>query len=122
MRQPRNARLLQVERARAMRKDPTPAERTLWQALRGKQLGVRFKRQEPCGPFILDFACVAARLVIEVDGDQHAESAWDRERDAWLIERGWHIVRFSNHQVLTELENVLEAIASHVAHSPVAPT
>lgn len=67
--------------ARSMRRDPTPAEALLWVRLRHNQLGVRFRRQEPIGPYIVDFACAAARLIIELDGDSHDELARDLRRD-----------------------------------------
>ena len=101
-----------IERARSLRANMTDAELRLWHRLRGKQIGGhRFRRQVPIGPYIVDFACVKARLVIEVDGGQHAAGAYlDAERTAWLQSRGYKVMRFWNTQVLQEMDGVLEAI------------
>jgi very-short-patch-repair endonuclease len=98
--------------ARALRKNPTEAERRLWSRLRGRQLeGWRFRRQAPLGPYVVDFACLAARLVIEVDGGQHS---WRAERDAarssWLETNGFQVLRFWNNEVLASTDGVLETI------------
>ena len=75
--------------ARTMRTDSTKAQNLLWQALRNRQLeGLKFKRQVPLGGYILDFLCLEARLIVEVDGGQHAESARDAERDAYFESQG----------------------------------
>lgn len=105
--------------ARKLRTDQTGAEATLWQRLRRKQLlGVQFYRQKPLGPFIVDFYCPIARLVVEVDGGQHftAEGVVsDAERDACLGCMGLTVLRFSNLDVLAHMNDVLEEIARHVA-------
>src|SRR5207302_1132207 len=103
---------LAIEQARELRRDMTNAERKLWLRLRRKRLdGHRFRRQVPLGPFIVDFACLAARLVIEVDGGQHAEQVErDTARNAWLESRGFRVLRFWNFQVLQETESVMAAI------------
>ena len=92
----------------------TGAEERLWAALRGHRfVGVSFRRQVPIGPYIADFCCHAARLVIEVDGGQHGEAAGiehDHRRDAWLAEAGYRVMRFWNHEVSTETDAVLDAI------------
>ena len=76
-------------RARAMRAEPTDAERRLWYALRDRRMQtLKFRRQAPIGPYIVDFLCVAHRLVVEADGSQHAESKRDAARDAWLAREG----------------------------------
>ncbi len=108
--QMKNPRLLQ--HAKTLRKTMTDAERTLWYHLRGHRLqGQKFKRQKPLGPFIVDFVNLEHRLVIEVDGGQHADNAPDdRRRDAWLAAQGYRVLRFWNHQVLQELPAVLERI------------
>jgi very-short-patch-repair endonuclease len=99
------------ERARTLRKHLTKAERRLWQAMRSKQLGVRFLRQHPIGPYIADFFAFEKRLVIEVDGDTHAESeqvAYDRARDAYFESRGLRVRRYANSEILTNLDGVLK--------------
>ena len=81
----------------------------LWLHLRQKQLdGFRFRRQQPLGPYIVDFFCPAAKLIIEVDGGQHAQDS--PARTAWLQARGYRVIRFWNHEVLTNIEAVLSAI------------
>ena len=99
------------KRARQLRIDMTDAERRLWAALRGRRLsGYKFRRQHPLGPYILDFACIGHRLVIEADGGQHADSAGDARRTKWLERRGWCVLRFWNNEVLANSEGVQEAI------------
>ncbi|MBM3524995.1 MAG: endonuclease domain-containing protein [Alphaproteobacteria bacterium] len=96
--------------ARAARKVPTDAERRLWWRLRARQLGVKFRRQVPLGPYVVDFVCFEARLVVECDGGQHAESALDATRDAWFEREGYRVLRFWNHEVLRETDAVIERI------------
>ena len=100
------------ERARQLRGHQTEAEERLWFHLRAHRfMGLKFKRQKPMGRYILDFICYAPKLVIELDGGQHAEQvAADRERDAWLEAQGFRVLRFWNNQVLGETDAVLEAI------------
>jgi len=89
----------------------TDAERKLWLALRDRRLaGFKFRRQVPVGPFIVDFLCYHARLVIEVDGGQHAESTRDARRDQWLAANDFRVLRFWNNDVLTQTEVVLETV------------
>ena len=91
----------------------TPAEELLWQHLRGDQLdGWHFRRQHPVGRFIVDFFCAKAGLVIEVDGPIHQQQkAYDLERTQLLeIERGYRVIRFSNDEVLNDIESVLQRI------------
>ena len=101
------------ERARELRRDQTPAERELWARLRGKQLcGLKFRRQHPIGRCIVDFCCVASKLVIEVDGDSHAfQEEYDSARTAYLEERGYRVIRFTNQQVHRQLDDVLAEVA-----------
>lgn len=96
--------------ARELRLNPTEAEKLLWQALRGKQLGVKFRRQALVGPYILDFACLTQRIAVEVDGGQHADNESDKVRDDWLRSQGFRVLRFWNNQVLDELPSVLAKI------------
>jgi primosomal protein N' (replication factor Y) len=97
-------------RARRLRRDQTLAEHRLWQALRSDALGVAFRRQHPVPPYVVDFACVSARLIVEVDGGQHGADA-EAARDAALRAAGWHVMRFWNDEVLTNIEGVLARIA-----------
>jgi very-short-patch-repair endonuclease len=89
----------------------TDAERRLWSALRGRRLeGYKFRRQHPLGVYILDFACVEHRLVIEADGGQHADTQYDDRRSAWLESQGWRVIRFWNNDILANTAGVVEVI------------
>jgi very-short-patch-repair endonuclease len=102
--------------ARAMRKQPTPAEAVLWRELRGNALGVRFRRQHPVGRFILDFWCPAARLVIEVDGDIHdLRTERDAARTEMLVAFDYYEIRFRNEDVLNHLSDVIARIRAEVS-------
>ena len=111
------------ERARQLRKDMTDAERALWARLRRRQvLGHKFRRQQPLGPFIVDFVCLERKLVIEVDGGQHADQQQDdARRTGWLEDQGFVVLRFWNHEVLAEPEAVIQAIADALAPPPAPP-
>lgn len=100
------------QRSRVLRGQPTDAERLLWQRLRGRQMsGHRFRRQHPLGRYIVDFACLEAGLIVEVDGGQHlTDEARDQVRTEWLAARGFRVLRFWNHEVLTQIDGVAEAI------------
>lgn len=100
-------------RARALRANLTPAERRLWQALRRQQVAdARFRRQVPIGPYIADFCCLKHRLVIEIDGGQHARrTTADERRSQWLESQGFTVIRFWNNEVLRNLEGVLVSIS-----------
>ncbi len=99
---------------RKFRGDPTEAETRLWSRLRRKQLdGHRFRRQVPLGPYVVDFLCLSARLVVELDGGQHAsEGIRDARRTAWLESQGFRVARFWNHDVLGNTDAVVEAISN----------
>ncbi len=103
-----------IARARQLRHDSTPAERKLWWSLRGAALdGFKFRRQQRIGLFFGDFVCQSARLVIEVDGDTHAgpdAEAKDARRTAFLEREGYRVIRFTNADVMGNLEGVAEAI------------
>lgn len=94
----------------------TNVERLLWQRLRDRQLGgYKFRRQHPIGPFFVDFVCLEKKLVIEVDGGQHAKNVEaDVKRSYYLKERGYRVLRFWNNEVLEESESVLSVILSSV--------
>jgi very-short-patch-repair endonuclease len=99
--------------ARAMRREPTDAERELWYALRDRRLqSVKFRRQAPVGPYIADFLCVRHKLVVEADGSQHGESVRDGARDVWFARNGYRVLRFWNREILTARESVLATIAA----------
>jgi very-short-patch-repair endonuclease len=98
--------------AAQLRKDATDAERLLWGSLRGRRLaGRKFRFQATIGPFVVDFLCIEARLVVEVDGSQHSAQA-DAVRTRFLQSQGYRILRFWNNEVLESLEGVLEVIHS----------
>lgn len=93
--------------AKAMRSAMTDAELKLWNELRAHRLmGLSFRRQVPIGPYIVDFACSARQIVVEVDGSQHAEPDRDKARDAFLASSGWTILRFWNDDILRDIDNV----------------
>lgn len=102
-------------RARQLRKDPTDAERLLWQKLRFWQVdGFKFRRRQPLGNYIVDFVCLEKRFIVEVDGGQHAECMdYDRQRDAWLHDQGFVVLRFWNHDVLKNTDGVVERICKN---------
>lgn len=104
-----------IKTAKVLRKNMTYAEKKLWQGLRSDQLGVKFTRQYPYQHFVLDFVCLEKRLVIEVDGGQHAEmQAYDMHRTEVLKKAGFTVLRFWNNQVLNETSAVMEDIWRHV--------
>ncbi|HUI95351.1 MAG TPA: DUF559 domain-containing protein [Xanthobacteraceae bacterium] len=104
--------------ARRLRRDATGAERRPWYRLRARQIdGAKFVRQEPIGRFIVDFVCREQRLVVEVDGGQHATDPRDAARDRWLSDQGYRVLRFWNHDVLANTEGVLEAIAAALSQA-----
>jgi primosomal protein N' (replication factor Y) len=98
-------------RARTLRREQTNVERILWNALRSRQAEFKFRRQHPIPPYIADFACVEARLVIELDGGQHRR-AKDAVRDATLARMGWRVVRYWNLDVIEKLDGVLADIVA----------
>ena len=105
------------ERAKSMRSTQTEAEHRLWQILRAKRFaGFKFKRQLPIDHYIVDFACLGSRLIIEADGGQHAKNSHDERRDAYLISQGFRILRFWNNEIFDNedgaLTRILEALQS----------
>jgi very-short-patch-repair endonuclease len=83
-----------LARAQSLRRELTDAERKLWSAMRNRQLhGAKFRRQQPIGPFIVDFVCQERRLIVEVDGGQHADSITDDRRTAFLESKGYRLLR-----------------------------
>ena len=109
----RGANVKSTELARRLRHQSTNAELKLWNRLRARSIdGCKFVRQEPIGPYIVDFVCRTRRLVIEVDGGQHATDKRDAVRDQWLAEHGYRVLRFWNNDVLGNIDGVLETIAT----------
>ena len=105
-----------TSRARAMRHEPTEAEKQLWKLLRNRQLvGLKFRRQFVIGNYIADFACMERRLIVEADGGQYAESSHDDRRDAWFQQQGFNVLRFWNTDILSNPNGVLETILQHLA-------
>ena len=96
--------------ARKLRNHSTDAESNLWYVLRCKTLGFKFRRQAVIEKFIVDFVCLKRRLVIEIDGGQHADSLADKARDECLKAQGFEVLRFWNHEVLENREGVMERI------------
>ncbi len=103
--------------AKRMRRGQTEAESFLWSYIRANQLGVHFRRQHPIGDFIADFICIDQRLIIEVDGNIHnkpEQQEWDKQRTAFLESQDYRVVRFSNEQVLHDIDKVLAHIKSYI--------
>jgi very-short-patch-repair endonuclease len=100
--------------ARAMRQAPTDAENALWRLLRSRRLSaLKFRRQVPIAPYIVDFVCFEHRLIVEADGSQHADSAYDLDRDAFLKAEGFVVLRFWNHDVLNNPRMIEDTILAH---------
>jgi len=105
--------------ARKLRSQMTDAERKLWFALKDRRFqSFKFRRQVPIGPYVADFLSYGSRLVVEVDGGQHADSVRDMKRDHWLAENDFRVVRFWNNEVLSNLEGVLTVLAAELANTP----
>lgn len=109
--------------SRQLRRDMTDAEQKLWQHLRMRQMsGFKFRRQHPCGSYILDFACLPLKLAIELDGSQHSETTQkDTERTSYLEKNGWTVLRFWNNEVLQEMDAVLTKIDQRCNPHPNLP-
>jgi len=110
----------QTERARSLRSEQSDVEKRLWRELRDRQLdGFKFRRQHGIGPYIVDFVCIEAGLVVELDGGQHAEQVnYDSRRSVFIEAAGYRVVRFWNNEVLDNTEGVLERIRELLAVSP----
>jgi len=97
--------------ARRMRSHPTEAERRLWTLLRDQRLAAfKFRRQAPVGDYIVDLLCAGRKLIVELDGSQHAENAYDAVRDTWLAQQGFRVLRVWNNDMLARPASVLQAI------------
>ena len=118
----RPANEAKTERARRLRSEPTKAEAALWYQLRSRRLsGFKFVRQEPIGRYTVDFICRERRLIIEVDGGQHADNSDDVVRDKWLVAHNYRGLRFWNNDVLGNMSGVLETISTALAEAPPHP-
>ncbi len=106
---------LSIHRARSLRRDMTDVERWLWGKLRDRRLGGhKFVRQMPIGPFFADFGCREAKLIVELDGSQHAGSRHDELRDIFLVGQGYGVLRFWNHEVASGIADACETILAAV--------
>jgi very-short-patch-repair endonuclease len=104
-----------AERARSLRRALTSTELKLWTRVRNRQPdGFNFTRQEPIGPYYVDFVCREQRLVVELDGGQHAESASDHQRDCDLTALGYRVIRFWNNDVIENIDGVLQSLLSEL--------
>jgi very-short-patch-repair endonuclease len=112
-----------IRLARRLRADQTDAETVLWNRIRNRRIdGHKFVRQEPIAGYICDFVCREKRLIIEVDGGQHNESAADAVRDERLVEKGYKVLRFWNNDVLGNIDGVLTIIQTELAELAPHPT
>jgi len=105
------------ELARDLRSNTGEPEKRIWGKLRASQTGFKFRRQAVIAPYIVDFLCPHIRLVIEIDGDEHQANK-DAVRDAYLSEKGYRVVRFSNADVMVNLDGIVELIISHAGSMP----
>ena len=111
-----------AERARSLRHALTPAELTLWTHIRDRRLGgFKFARQEPIDRYYVDFVCRKRRLIIELDGGQHAESPEDRHRDRAPCALGYRVICIWNNDVVENLDGVLQRLLSELENSPLTP-
>lgn len=109
-----------VTRARELRRDSTKPEKICWELLRDRRLnGVKFRRQHPIGPYFADFACISAKLVVEIDGEHHAfQVERDARRTAFMECQGWRVLRFWANDVLESPEGITTAISVALAGKP----
>jgi len=97
--------------AKSLRREMTDGERLLWQRLRGESLGFKFRRQHPLGPYVADFACLAPKLIVEIDGSQHLDQpAYDAKRDVFFRRHGFDVMRFPANLPCADLQSMVEAI------------
>ncbi len=108
--------------AKHLRTRMTEGERLLWRHLRAHRLnGSKFRRQQPIGPYVVDFVHFRARLIIEADGGQHNDAPQDERRDTWLRSQGFTVLRFWNNEIMNNLEGVLMCIVSALTDAPLSP-
>ena len=113
-----------LARVRQLRREMTPPEKLLWSRVRNRGLeGFKFRRQDWIGPFVADFVCWQARLIVEVDGSQHGDQIdYDESRDEYLAREGFKVVRFWNNDVTADLDAVLESIRAHLLDRVPSPS
>ncbi len=113
-----------VAKARKLRRSSTDVERKLWHRIRDKQIDeFRFRRQRPIGKYIVDFVCLDAMLIVELDGGQHAEdAAYDQKRTAFLESLGYRVLRFWNNEVIENMDGVLQRLQENLLRSRANPT
>jgi len=112
----------QREFVRQLRHHMTESEIRLWRHLRAHRLGgEKFRRQQPIGPYVVDFVHFGARLIIEADGGQHNGAPRDGCRDAWLHAQGFKVMRFWNNEIMSNLDGVLATVMAEVAALPLSP-
>src|SRR5207247_8982891 len=104
-----------IQRAQHLRANMTGVETRMWWRLRARRLGVKFRRQHPIGPYIVDFACCRAKLVVEIDGETH-QKAYDIHRDRWLESLGWRVMRLVLQEIDEGLDAAVDAIAFELEH------
>jgi len=102
-------------RARSLREQQTEAEGALWRRLRDRRFqGFKFRRQVALGPYVADFVCFEAKLIVEADGGQHAESRRDAQRDRYFLQQGYRTLRFWNIDILTNIDGVLDTLQQNI--------
>ncbi|OGT17891.1 MAG: DNA (cytosine-5-)-methyltransferase [Gallionellales bacterium RIFOXYB12_FULL_54_9] len=113
-----------LDNAKALRHNQTDAEQKLWYRLRAHRfMGRKFKRQKPIGRYVVDFVCLEEKLVIELDGSQHFENIdYDKERDSWLRNHGYTVLRFWDNEMLNEMDGVLERIRLALLQKTLSPS
>jgi very-short-patch-repair endonuclease len=113
-----------LNNAKSLRSNQTDTEQKLWYHLRAHRfMGRKFKRQKPIGRYVVDFVCVEEKLIIELDGGQHAENVeYDRVRDSWLRSEGYTVLRFWNNEMMNEMEGVLERIRLALIQETLSPS
>jgi len=112
--------MINIDKARELRRNQTPTEALVWSALRRGQLdGIHFRRQYPRGPYIFDFVCLPVRLVVEIDGPSHDQTVeYDAERTRYIERQGFRLIRFSNDEVRENLGGVIETIRHELNTNP----
>jgi very-short-patch-repair endonuclease len=101
-----------TERARQLRRNATPSEKLLWPQLRGRRFAnFKFRRQQPVGPFIVDYFCADARVIVELDGESHVgKEPYDEKRESWLTTHGYKVLRVWDNEIFGNLDKVMEMI------------